>query len=61
MHGPFDGNPLELREFIQNVEATCEVVESSNYSLLFKLVCAKIGGEVKRKFNLELIYTHGNK
>ena len=49
MPKPFSGNPLELREFIQNVEATCEVVELSNYSLLFKFVCAKIGGGVKRK------------
>jgi len=31
---PFNGNPLELREFIQNVEATYEVVDPSDYSLL---------------------------
>jgi hypothetical protein len=46
---PFNGNPLELREFIQNVEATYEVVEPSDYSLLLKFVCAKIGGEAKTK------------
>ena len=46
---PFNGNPLELREFIQNVEATYEVVDPSDYSLLFKFVCAKIGGEAKTK------------
>src|SRR5215469_8807851 len=45
----FNGNPLELREFIQNVEATYEVVEPSDYSLLLKFVCAKIGGEAKTK------------
>jgi len=45
----FNGNPLELREFIQNVEATYEVVDPSDYSLLLKFVCAKIGGEAKTK------------
>jgi len=45
----FTGNPVELREFIQNVEATYEVVEPANYSLLFKFVCTKIGGEAKTK------------
>jgi len=39
----FDGNPLELREFIQNAEATYEVVDPSDYSLLLKFVCTKIG------------------
>ena len=29
----FTGNPVELREFIQNVEAAYEVVEPANYSL----------------------------
>jgi hypothetical protein len=45
----FIGNPVELHEFIQNVEATYETVEPSSYSLLFKFVCAKIGGEAKTK------------
>lgn len=45
----FTGNPVELREFIQNVEAAYEVVEPVNYSLLFRFVCAKIGGEAKTK------------
>jgi len=44
---PFNGNPLELREFIQNVED--EVVEPANYSLILKFVCAKIGEEAKTK------------
>ena len=44
----FNGNPLELREFIQNVEATYEVVYPADYSLLLKFVCAKIG-EAKTK------------
>jgi hypothetical protein len=46
---PFTGNPVELREFIQNVEAAYEVVEPLSYDLLFKFVCAKIGGEAKTK------------
>jgi hypothetical protein len=46
---PFNGNALELREIIQNVEATYEVVDPSDYSLLLKFVCAKIGGESKIK------------
>jgi len=53
----FTGNPAELREFIQNVEAAFEVVEPANYSLLFKFVCAKIGGEAKTKL---LAGTHVN-
>ena len=51
----FNGNPLELREFIQNIEATYEVVEPSDYSLLLKFVCAKIGREAKTKL---LSHTH---
>lgn len=46
---PFNRNPLELREFIRNVEATFEVVEPSNHSLLLKYVYAKIGEEGKTK------------
>ena len=53
----FTGNPVELREFIQNVEAAYEVVEPLNYTLLFKFICAKIGGEAKAKL---LARTHVN-
>jgi len=42
----FTGNPVELRVFLQNVEDAYEV-EPANYGLLFKFVCAKIGGEAK--------------
>jgi len=45
----FTGNPVELREFIQNVEAAYEVVDPFNYNLLFKFDCAKIGGEAITK------------
>jgi hypothetical protein len=53
----FTGNRVELRQFIQNVEAAYEVVEPLNYDLLFKFVCAKIGGEAKKKL---LPRTHVN-
>jgi len=53
----FTVNPVELREFIQNVEAAYEVVEPANYSFLFKFVCAKIGGEAKTRL---LARTHVN-
>ena len=53
----FTGNPVELREFVQNVEAACEVDVPVNYSLLFKFVCAKIGGEATTKL---LARTHVN-
>jgi hypothetical protein len=43
----FTGNPVELREFIQNVEAAYEMVEPLDY--LFKFVCTKIGEEAKSK------------
>jgi hypothetical protein len=46
---PFDGNPAELREFIQNVESTYDVVDPLDHDLLFKFVCAKIAGEAKSK------------
>ena len=38
---PFKGNPLELREFIQNVETTYGIVNPSNYCLLLKFMYAK--------------------
>ena len=53
----FTGNPAELREFIRNEEAAYEVAEPANYCLLFKFVCAKIGGEAKTKL---LARTHVN-
>jgi hypothetical protein len=34
----FNGSPLELREFIQNVEATYEFVDPADHSLLLKFV-----------------------
>ena len=40
---------MELREFIQNVESAYEIVDPSQHDLLFKFVCAKIGGEAKAK------------
>jgi hypothetical protein len=52
---PFNVNPLELRKFIQNVEATTEVVDPSDYSLLLKFVCAKIGGEAEPNYYFALI------
>ena len=45
----FTGNPAELREFIQNVEAAFEVVEPLDYPLLYRFAYAKIGGEAKTK------------
>jgi hypothetical protein len=44
----FNGNPLKLREIIQNVETTYEVVDLADYSLLLKVMCAKIA-EAKTK------------
>jgi len=46
----FNGNPLELRKFIQNVEDTYEVEDPADYSLLLKFVCAKIAGEAKTRW-----------
>jgi hypothetical protein len=46
---PFDGNPAELREFIQNVEAAYEVINPLDHDLLFKFVCAKVAGEANTK------------
>jgi hypothetical protein len=33
---PFNGNPLDLMEFIQNVEATYEVIDPSDYRMLLR-------------------------
>jgi hypothetical protein len=44
-----NGNPLELREFIQNVESAYGVVDPLDYSLLLKFVQAKIGGKAETK------------
>jgi hypothetical protein len=58
---PFNGNPVELREFIQNVESAYEIVDPSQHNLLFKFVCAKIGGEAKTKLlSRTHIYTWEN-
>ena len=46
---PFDGNPAELRQFIQNVVSAYEVLDPQDYELLFKFVCAKVAGEAKTK------------
>jgi len=46
---PFDGNPIELPEFIQNVESRYEIVDPLDYELLFKFVCAKFAGKAKTK------------
>ena len=46
----FTGNPVELREFIQNVEAAYEVVEPAIYSLLFKFVCARLKERLKQRY-----------
>ena len=45
----FTGNPAELREFTQNIEAAYEVVEPLDYPLLYRFVRAKIGVEAKTK------------
>jgi hypothetical protein len=46
---PFDGNPTELHEFVQNVQSTYEVVDPLDHELLFKFVCAKVACEAKSK------------
>jgi len=46
----FDGNPIELREFVQNVDSTYEVVDALDYELLFKFVCAKVAGEQRLNY-----------
>jgi hypothetical protein len=45
----FTGNLVELREFVQNLEAAYEIVKPTEHSLLFRFVCAKIGGKENSK------------
>ena len=42
---PFDGNPSELDEFIQNVQSTYEVADLLDYELIFEFLSAKVEGE----------------
>jgi hypothetical protein len=46
---PLNGNPTELREFIQNAEFTYGVADPLDYESLFKFACAKVAGEAKTK------------
>lgn len=43
----FDGNPKQLREFIEGVEAAIEVVHPSKQPLLLKFIESKITGDAK--------------
>jgi hypothetical protein len=45
----FDGNPKELREFVEGVESARQVVHPSKYPLLLKFIESKITGEAKEK------------
>jgi hypothetical protein len=45
----FQGNPKELREFCERVEAAREVVDPNMYPLLLKFVLSKITGEAKER------------
>jgi hypothetical protein len=57
---PFDGNPMELCEFIQNVESTYEVVDPLDCELLFKFVHYVLRLQVKQKLNFEHYHTKTN-
>ena len=46
---PFEGNPKQLREFIEGVESALEVIHPVKQELLLKFVVAKIQGEAKDK------------
>jgi hypothetical protein len=41
---PFEGNPKQLREFIDGVEAAIGVVHPDKQELLLKFIVAKIQG-----------------
>jgi len=58
---PSNGNPLELREFFKNVEATYEVVEPSNHNLFLRLCVERLEERLKLSYYLERVYIHGNK
>jgi hypothetical protein len=46
---PFEGNPKQLREFIEGVEVAIGVVHPNKHELLLKFVFAKIQGDAKDK------------
>jgi hypothetical protein len=46
---PFEGNPKQLREFIEGVEAAIGVVHPNKQELLLKFIVAKIQGDAKDK------------
>jgi hypothetical protein len=41
---PFEGNPKQLREFIEGTEAAIEVTHPGKQKLLLKYIVAKIQG-----------------
>ena len=45
----FDGNPKQLREFTEGVEAAIEVVHPNKQPLLLKFIESKITGDAKSK------------
>jgi hypothetical protein len=46
---PFDGNPKQLREFIEGAEAAIEVTHPRQRELVLKFILAKIQGDAKDK------------
>jgi hypothetical protein len=46
---PFEGNPRQLREFIEGAEAAIEVVPPEKHELILKFIIAKIQGDAKDK------------
>jgi hypothetical protein len=46
---PFEGNPKQLRESVEGVEAAIGVVHPDKQGLLLKFVVAKIQGDAKDK------------
>jgi hypothetical protein len=46
---PFEGNPRQLREFIEGAEAAIEVTHPRQHGLVLKFIIAKIQGDAKDK------------
>mgnify|MGYP000533578037 CR=1 FL=1 len=49
----FSGDPKELKDFIDNVEAAYSITDESLHPILIKYVLAKITGEAKRTLDLQ--------
>jgi hypothetical protein len=58
---PFEGNPNQLREFIEGAETAIEVTSPEKRELVLKFIVAKIQVMLRIRYWLEWVETLGHK